>query len=110
MLFHNVSLQVLDLQSRGQGLLQLLGLGSIVDDQGVLVTSTSDLELGLLEFLAVGVDLLVHLDDSGLDIASSGQLDKLLDVLDFLGHFMCLMRIGDAPMARKFHRNKIQLH
>lgn len=62
------SLQSLDVQRRRQRLLQLLGLGSVVDNQGVLVTSASDLELGLLEGLAVGVDLLVDLDNAGLDV------------------------------------------
>lgn len=53
-------------------MLQLLGLGSVVDNQGVLVLGPSDLELGLLELLAVGVDLLVDLDDGRLDVRSSG--------------------------------------
>jgi hypothetical protein len=69
---YTIKLQVLDLQGGGQRLLQLLGLGSVVDNQGVLVLGPSDLELGLLELLAVGVDLLVDLDDGRLDVRSSG--------------------------------------
>ena len=71
-----------DLQRRRQGLLQLLGLGGVVDNQGVLVSGTSDLELGLLEHLALRVDLLVDLDGGRLDVGSSGQLNEFLDVLD----------------------------
>lgn len=63
-------------------MLQLLSLGGVVDNQGVLVSGTSDLELGLLERLAVGVDLLVDLDDGRLDVSSSGQFNEFLDVLD----------------------------
>lgn len=69
---YTIQLQVLDLQGGGQGLLQLLGLGGVVDNQGVLVLGPSDLELGLLELLAVGVDLLVDLNDGRLDVRSSG--------------------------------------
>lgn len=76
------NLQGLDFQRRWQGLLQLLSLGGVVDNQGVLVSGTSDLELGLLERLAVGVDLLVDLDDGRLDVSSSGQFNEFLDVLD----------------------------
>lgn len=76
------NLQRGDLQRRWQRLLQLLGLGNIVHNQGVLVSLTSDLALGLLEGLAVGLSLLVHLDDSRLDVSSSSQFDELLDVLD----------------------------
>lgn len=79
-------LQVLDLQRRGQRLLQLLGLGGVVQHQGVLVSGTSHLELGLLDGLASGVQDLVDLDDGRLDVGSSSQLDELLDVLDFTGH------------------------
>lgn len=71
-------------------MLQLLSLGSIVDNQSVVVAGTSDLELGLLEDLAAGVDLLVGLDDTRLNVRSSGQLDELLDVLDFLSHYVCM--------------------
>lgn len=62
--------------------MQLLGLTGVVDNQGVLVSGTSDLELSLLEDLAVGVDLLVDLNDGGLDVGSSSQFDELLDVFD----------------------------
>jgi len=77
------NLQGLDFQRRRQGLLQLLGLGDVVDNQGVLVSGTSDLELGLLEWLTVSVDLLVDLDNGRLDVSSSSQFDEFLDVLDF---------------------------
>lgn len=77
-----VHLQSLDLQGRRQRLLQLLGLGDVIDDQSVLVSLTSDLELGLLERLAVRLGLLVGLDDGGLDVSSSSQLNELLDVLN----------------------------
>lgn len=77
-------LQVLDVQGWWQGLLQLLGLRSVVNNQGVLVSGTSDLELGLLELLTVGVDLLVDLDNSRLDVSSSSQFDEFLDIFDFL--------------------------
>lgn len=86
------SLQSLDVQRRWQGLLQLLGLGSVVDNQSVLVSLTSDLELGLLEDLTVGVDLLVDLDNSGCDVSSSSQFDELLDFLNlFLFVSVCSM-------------------
>lgn len=77
-----LNLQVLDFQGWWQGLLQLLGLSSVVDNQGVLVSGTSDLELGLLEWLTVSVKLLVNLDDSRLDVSSSSQFDEFLNVLD----------------------------
>ena len=64
--------------------MQLLGLRSVVNNQGVLVSGTSDLELGLLELLTVGVDLLVDLDNSRLDVSSSSQFDEFLDIFDFL--------------------------
>lgn len=83
-LYYVTCLDLLNLEGRWQGLLQLLGLGRVVDNQGVLVSGTSDLELGLLELLTVGVDLGVGLDDSRLDVSSSGQFDELLDVLDLL--------------------------
>ena len=67
-------------------MLQLLSLGSVVDNQGVLVSGTSNLELGLSEFLAVSIELLVNLDGSRLDVSSSGQFDEFLDVLDFTSH------------------------
>lgn len=62
--------------------MQLLGLSLVVDNQGVLVSGTSDLELGLLEDLTVGVDLLVDLDGGRLDVSSSSQFNELLDVFD----------------------------
>lgn len=83
---YQTPLQVLDLQGRRQGLLQLLSLGSVVDNQGVLVSGTSDLELGLSESLAVSIELLVDLDGGRLDVSSSGQFDEFLDVLDFTSH------------------------
>lgn len=64
-------------------MLDLLGLGSIVDNQSVLVLGTSNLELGLLDDLTVGVQLLVDLDNSGLDVRSSSQFNEFLNVLDF---------------------------
>lgn len=48
--------------------MQFLGLSSIVDDQSVLVSGTSDLELGLLDLLTVGVQLVVDLDDNVVDV------------------------------------------
>lgn len=63
-------------------MLQLLGLGGVVDNQGVLVSGTSDLELGLLEGLTLWVDLLVDLDGSRSDVGSSSQFNEFLDVLD----------------------------
>lgn len=57
---------------------ELLGLLLVLEHQSVEVTGTPDLELG-------GSGVL--LDDGRLDVLSAGQLDKLLDVLDFLGHF-----------------------
>lgn len=60
--------QSVDLQGWRQGLLQFLGLSSIVDDQSVLVSGTSDLELGLLDLLTVGVQLVVDLDDNVVDV------------------------------------------
>lgn len=35
---------------------KLLGLTFVVDDQGVQVLGTSDLELGLVDLLTVGLD------------------------------------------------------
>lgn len=89
------SLQGLDVQRRRQGLLQLLGLGSVVDNQGVLVTSASDLELGLLEGLAGGGDLLVDLDNAGLDVRTTGQLDKFFNVLDLSLRLVWGLNVGD---------------
>ncbi|KAH3672926.1 hypothetical protein WICPIJ_009992, partial [Wickerhamomyces pijperi] len=56
---------------------------SVVHNQGVKVLGSSDLELGLLEFLAVEVQFRVGLDGGHLDVGSSGQFDELLDVCDF---------------------------
>ena len=67
-------------------MLQLLRLGGVVQHQGVEVLQASHLELGLLDGLALGVDLLVGLDDGRLDVGSSRQLDEFLDVLDFSSH------------------------
>lgn len=112
------NLQGLDFQRRRQGLLQLLGLGDVVDNQGVLVSGTSDLELGLLERLAAGVDLLVDLDNSRLDVSSSGQLNEFLDVLNFSldivsmalmgtggsGGIMATGETGEFPLVLGSHR------
>ena len=82
------SLQLLHLKGRRQGLNQLLSLTSIVNDEGVQVPRTPDLKLGLSEGLTGSVQLLVDLDGSGLDVCSSGQFQELLDIGDFLGHFL----------------------
>lgn len=64
----NLVCQSVDLQGWGQGLLQFLGLSSIVDDQSVLVSGTSDLELGLLDLLTVSVQFVVDLNDNVVDV------------------------------------------
>lgn len=88
------NLQSLDLQSWWQRLLQLLGLGDVVDDQGVLVSGTSDLELGLLEWLTLLVKLLVDLHNARLDVGSSSQFNELLDVLDLF-----LQKLVTCPLV-----------
>jgi len=67
----------LDRQGRGERLLKLLGLGSIVDDKGVQVTGAANLELGLAAVL---------LDTAGLGVLSASNLEELLNVLDLLRH------------------------
>lgn len=78
-----INLELGNLQSGWESLLQLLGLVLIGNDQSVQVSGTSDFELGLLGNLAGSVDLLVNLDGGGLNVGSSGQLQELLDVFDF---------------------------
>lgn len=87
-------LQLVNLQSWRQRLNQLLGLTGVVDNQGVQVSGTSDLELGLSESLTGLVQLLVDLDGGGLNVGSSGQFQEFLDVSDLSGHCVLNLRVG----------------
>jgi hypothetical protein len=53
---------------------QLLGFLLVLDNQGVQVSSSSDLEFGLGRVL---------LDGGRLDVSSSSELEEKLDVLNF---------------------------
>lgn len=79
----NTNLSAGNLQSWWKRLGQLLSLGCIVNNQGVQVLGTSDLELRLLEGSALSVQLVVDLNGSLLDVSSSGKLNKLLDISYF---------------------------
>ena len=57
----------------GKGLLKLLGLVGVLEDEGVDVAAASDLELDV-------VGLLVLLDTGRLGVLSPADLDELLDV------------------------------
>lgn len=65
----------------------LSSLFFVVNNQGVKVLGTSDLELGLDTLRTVGLDNGVGLDDSRLNVSSSGQFNECLNVGDLLGHF-----------------------
>ena len=52
---------------------QFFGFGSIVDNQSVQVSGTSDFEFGLSERFTFGVDFLVDFDGGSFDVSSSGQ-------------------------------------
>lgn len=67
---------VLDIQTGGKGLTELVSLLSVVEDQGVKVAGAPDLELGLGAVL---------LDAGRGSILSAGNLEEVLDVLDLLG-------------------------
>jgi len=70
-------LQFLDLETRGQRLLQLLGLLLVGDLQGVQEPGASDLELGV-------VGVLLDLDALGVLPARLQQ--EVLDLLDLTRH------------------------
>lgn len=70
-------LDFLDLQTRRQRLLQLLGLLLVGDDQCVQETRAADLELGVLR-------VLLYLD--GARVLSAGLDQEVLDLFDFLRH------------------------
>ena len=62
-------------------MLQLLGLFSVIDDEGVKVSAASDLEFGHI------VLVLLYLDRLGV-LSARGQ-EKILDFFNFLGHYSC---------------------
>jgi len=68
-----------DGKTRGQTLLELLGLVGVLKDEGVDVGGASDLELDV-------VDLLVLLYAGGAGILAPADLDELLDVGNFGRH------------------------
>jgi hypothetical protein len=69
-----------DRQVRGQALLELLGLVVVLQDEGVEVLLTADLELDVVGLLAL-------LDARGGSIRPAADLDELLDIGDFTRHF-----------------------
>lgn len=71
------------LQVRWKRLIQLLGLGSVVDDQSVQVLGSSELKLGLLEALSSGIQFVAVLDSNVLNVWSSSQFDELFYIGDF---------------------------
>merc|ERR1712113_255295 len=71
---------VFDGESWWEGLLEFLGLVSVLNFQGVKVSRASDLEFGLTG--------LVDLDGNGLGVLSSGLQEEILDLTDLLRHFL----------------------
>merc|ERR1711979_81431 len=71
---------VFDGESWWEGLLQFLGLVSVLNFQGVKVSRASNLEFGLAG--------LVDLDGNGLGVLSSGLEEEVLDLADLLWHFL----------------------
>merc|ERR1711879_1136616 len=67
--------QLLLLQRRRQGLLELVGLALVGHDEGVQVRAASDLELG-------GRTVLLYLD--GLGVLAPGDLQELANLSDLL--------------------------
>ena len=80
-------LDVLDEQTRGKGLLELLRLVGVVHAQGVEVLGAPHLELGL------GPGLL---DLHRLRILATGGEEEILDLVDLLGLWMEAGRRGGA--------------
>lgn len=76
-------LDLFHLQSWWQRLTELLGLFTVLNDQGVEVTGAANLELGAV---------LVLLDLDRLGVLSAGGQKKVLDLLDFLRHFAALIQ------------------
>jgi len=70
---------VLDLELRREGLLELLGLVGVLKDKGVEVALAANLELDLGALAAA-------LDASGGSVLSPGNLNELLDITDFARH------------------------
>ena len=68
------SFQLLHRQTGGQGLLQLLCLLFVCDDQGVKVSAASNFKLHII---------LIFLDLDGLGILAAGCEQKVLDFLNF---------------------------
>ena len=71
---------LLDMESRRERLLELVGLLRVVNDEGVEEACAADLELGLRH----PVVNTVLLDASRLGVPPAGDLKELLDVGDLL--------------------------
>merc|ERR550534_92392 len=84
-------LQLLDLETRGQRLLQLLGLLLVGDLKGVEEARAADLELDV-------VRVLLYLD--ALGILPPGLQKEILDLLDFTRHCeTSLVEVNQAILA-----------
>merc|ERR1712137_842993 len=70
-------LDVLDVEARGQGLLELVGLVGVSNAEGVEVLGAADLELGHVARL---------LDLDGPGILPPGGKEEVLDLVDLLRH------------------------
>lgn len=70
-----------NVETRRQGLLQLLGFLLVIDDKRVEEARAADLELG--HHLAVGLSGL--LDASRRGVFSASNLEEVLDIGDLLG-------------------------
>ena len=87
------------LEAWRKGLLQLLGLFTIVDDEGVEVSAASDLELGHV--------VLVLLDLNRLGVLSARGQEKILDFFDFLRHYYsCTFFVENERQGRYIERKK----
>lgn len=76
-IFCTPSLELLDLEAGGQGLLQLLGLLLVGNLEGVQEPGAPDLELDVLGVL---------LDLDALGVLAPGLQEEVLDLLDFARH------------------------
>ena len=89
------SLQLLHGQTWGQGLLQLLCLLFVCDDQGVQVSAASNFELHII---------LIFLDLDRFGVLSSGRQQKVLDFLNFARHGDEARRARLEPQPAKSNR------
>ena len=94
-MFKNISygsFQLLHCQTRGQGLLQLLRLLLVCDDQGVQVPAAANLEFHII---------LVLLDLYRFGILPPGCEQKVLDFLNFPRHGDGRSALASAPVLPK---------